>query len=82
MSARTKLLPVAQVPYRLRAIREARKMSQGEVAHRAGLAMQQVSQIELGKRGLALGEFAGLCLALDVDPRDVLTDEPLPVEWV
>lgn len=82
MSERSAVLPMARVGQRLRALRVAREMSQTEVGDAAGLTMQQVSQIELSKRGLGLPEFVAVCRALRSDPRDVLTDEPLPVAWV
>lgn len=82
MTTRAGLLTSARLIERLRAIRTAQDMTQDELAQRAGLTHQQVSQTELGKRGLSLAEYVALCRAMNQDPRDVLTDEPLPVQWV
>lgn len=82
MTTRGDLLTQARLIERLRAIRDAQGMTQDELAAGAGLTHQQVSQVELGKRSLSLAEYVALCRALRVDARDVLTDEPLAVQWV
>ncbi len=57
---------------RLRALREARDMSQGDLAKVLAIPPTNVSAIERGVRGLSLQQLAKLATALDVSPGDLL----------
>lgn len=60
---------------RVRALREARDMSQGELAKVLGIQPTNVSAIERGVRGLSLQQLAKLATALDVAPGEILNDQ-------
>ncbi len=61
---------------RLRALREARDMSQGDLAKLLGIPPTNVSAIERGVRGLSLQQLAKLATALDVSPGEILNGGP------
>lgn len=57
-------------------LREARKLSQGELARKAGISRAQVGRWETGKRGAdpGFGMVCRLAEALDVPPWDFMED--------
>lgn len=59
----------------LRRIRNSRNLSQEEVAFSAGMKRSYVSGIELGRRKPSVNALERLAVALDVDPRDLLTPD-------
>lgn len=70
---------------RVRALREQRELTQQELAHRAGLAIQTVSRVERGRIGLSVGRLADICRALAITLSDFfagvdLEPEELPPE--
>lgn len=56
---------------RVRELREARHLSQEELAFRAGLHRTYVSSLERGERNVALLNIERLAKALDVDICDL-----------
>lgn len=71
------------LPYRLKRLREARGISQGEMAQRMGFKTQPVvSRIESGDRKITAGEFvkwAGIC---GTTPDAILNGDPVTVSIV
>ena len=65
-----------QVGERVRALRDARDMSQGQLAKVLGIQPTNVSAIERGVRGLSLQQLAKLATALDVSPGEILDGQP------
>ena len=63
-----------EIGARLRAIREAREMTQGELAQLIGIRNSNVSDIERGTRGLTLNQVARLAQALSIPTADLLED--------
>lgn len=61
---------------RVRALRDARDLSQGQLAKVLGIQPTNVSAIERGVRGLSLQQLAKLAAALDVSPGDILDGRP------
>ena len=61
-----------QVGERVRALREARDLSQGELGKILGVPATNVSAIERGVRGLSLQQLAKLATALDVPAGEIL----------
>lgn len=61
---------------RVRALRAARDMSQGDLAKVLGIQPTNVSAIERGVRGLSLQQLAKLATALDVVPGEILNSQP------
>lgn len=61
---------------RVRALRDAREMSQGQLAKLLRIQPTNVSAIERGVRGLSLQQLAKLAAALDVAPGDILDGQP------
>ena len=59
---------------RLRQLRQARGLSQEELAFRAGLHRTYVSSTERGQRNVALVNLEKLSNALEVDIADLLRD--------
>jgi len=64
-----------RVGERVRALREARDMSQGDLAKVLGIQPTNVSAIERGVRGLSLQQLAKLATALDVSPGAILNGQ-------
>jgi transcriptional regulator with XRE-family HTH domain len=62
---------------RLPRVRDARGMSQREVAAAAGMHRTALGSVEHGRRGIQLGEAALLCEALGVPLADMLSSDPL-----
>ncbi|HYG85607.1 MAG TPA: helix-turn-helix transcriptional regulator [Azospirillum sp.] len=58
----------------LRQARADRGLTQEEVAHRAGIAIGYLSQLENGRRNPSLLLIAALCGALDIQISDVIKD--------
>ena len=58
----------------LRAARLAKKISQEELAERAGLHRNYVGGVERGERNVALENIVRLAQALSVSPRDFFAD--------
>lgn len=63
---------------RIRLMRTAKKMTQGELAKRAGLTQNSVSLIELGQRSPKTDNLVRLADALGVEVVDLLGDD---VSW-
>jgi transcriptional regulator with XRE-family HTH domain len=60
----------AAVGMNLARIREAKGMSQEEVAYRAGLHRTQISLLELGKRTIRIDTIVRVMGALDIGPQE------------
>ena len=56
----------------VRRLRDRRRMSQEQLAERAGLHRTAISLIERGKRTVRLETIRRLALALRVQPRDLM----------
>jgi transcriptional regulator with XRE-family HTH domain len=65
-----------EVGARVRGLRQARDMSQGELAALLGIPATNVSAIERGVRGLSLQQLAKLAKALDASPGEILNGHP------
>jgi len=63
-----------EIGARLRAIREAREMTQGELAQLLGTRNSNVSDVERGTRGLTVNQVARLARALSISTGDILDD--------
>jgi len=61
-----------EIGERVRTLRQARDMSQGQLAAVLGIPPTNVSAIERGVRGLSLQQLAKLAKALDVPPGEIL----------
>lgn len=59
----------------VRRIRNDRNLSQEEVAFAAGIKRSYISGIELGRRRPSINALEKLAIALQVDPRDLLTPD-------
>lgn len=59
----------------VRRIRNKSKLTQEEVAFRAGMKRSYVSGIELGRRKPSVQALERLATALQVDPRDLLAPD-------
>ena len=57
----------------LRDARQKKGVSQRELSERLGEVHNYVNVIEKGQRSVLAEEFIEICLALDVDPHDVLS---------
>lgn len=57
---------------RVRELRRARGLSQGEFAERSGLHRTYISSVERGRRNVALVNVLRLARALDTDPSTLL----------
>ena len=68
-------LATQQVVYNLKKIREEKNISQLELAHRAGISQNMVTYIETGKRSPTLQTLIKLCVALEVSPSKLFTEE-------
>jgi transcriptional regulator with XRE-family HTH domain len=62
----------------LRAIRNARRLSQSELARLAGVSASAVSQVERGRRGLSLDTLLDLTAKLNISLDDLLRGEVAP----
>lgn len=59
---------------RLRARREARGLTQQELADKAGIGRAVVCNVEYGRALPSLTAWLALCIALDVDPGPLLRE--------
>ena len=57
---------------KLRKAREAQGLSQEELAHSAGLHRTHISLIERGARSIRIETIERLCIALRVQPADLM----------
>lgn len=71
------LSPVLTViRFRLREAREARTLTQAQLAERVGVRQATISDLETGKaKVLRLALLAALCAALDTTPADLIEYE-------
>jgi transcriptional regulator with XRE-family HTH domain len=65
-------------PNRIRELREARGISQVELARRANVTPSALNKVEMGKRGLDQQWMDRLAAALEVAPADLLPDHQNP----
>lgn len=59
----------------VRIVRNAKGLSQEELAHRASVDRTYVSSIERRQRNVSIQNVQRLALALDVDPRELLNPD-------
>jgi transcriptional regulator with XRE-family HTH domain len=59
----------------VRIVRTAKGLSQEELAHRASIDRTYVSSVERRLRNVSLQNVQRLALALDVDPRELLSPD-------
>lgn len=67
----------AQLGWRLRQIRQARRLSLKEVSDRAGVSLGLISQIERAISSPSIKALRAICEALDVPVSALFTDESL-----
>ncbi len=60
---------------RISMIRVSRGLSREELAERAGISSKFLYEIESGKKGFSALTLYGLCMALDVPGRYLMTGE-------
>jgi transcriptional regulator with XRE-family HTH domain len=65
-------------PNRIRELREAKGISQAELARQANVTASALNKVEMGKRGLDQQWLDRLAAALDVAPADLLPDRMNP----
>lgn len=63
---------------RVRGLRKARGLSQGEFAEHAGMHRTYISSVERGRRNVALVNVLRLASALDIDPGVLLEGLSVP----
>ena len=63
---------LVQLGKRIRALREERKISQEELADRAGIHRNYISQIEGGKRNVSFYNVVRIARALRVTPSSLI----------
>ena len=61
--------------YRVRDLRQARGLSQEQLAEIAGLHRTYVSSLERGQRNVGLDNILALAAALGVTPADLFTEQ-------
>jgi XRE family transcriptional regulator, regulator of sulfur utilization len=61
---------------RIRDLRTQRKLSQEELAHRAGIHTTYLSSVENGKRNLAIVNIANIAAALRISLSDLFSSFP------
>ena len=64
-----------EIGVRIRSARLARKMSQAELAERAGISLSHVSEVETGKTDMRLSHFVKIIEALQVSADTILCAE-------
>ena len=74
MSSKGSSSPMATFGARLRALRQAAKLSQEALADEAGLDRTYISSCERGKRNVSLRNIYRLADALGVKPSEMLRD--------
>ncbi|MEU4339494.1 helix-turn-helix transcriptional regulator [Micromonospora lupini] len=62
---------------RVRDLRQARRLSQEELAELAGVHRTYVSSLERGQRNVGLDNILAIAAALGVPPSDLFTEEAL-----
>lgn len=62
---------------RIPRVRNARGMSQQELADAAGLVRQVISKIETGRQGVGLDDAVAICAALGISLEAMLSAEPM-----
>jgi transcriptional regulator with XRE-family HTH domain len=65
-----------EIGQRVRALRQTRDLSQGQLAALLGIPATNVSAIERGVRGLSLHQLVKLAQALDVTSGEILNGHP------
>jgi transcriptional regulator with XRE-family HTH domain len=68
-------LPI-RVGANVRTLRQIRKLSQEQLADRAGIHRTQLAAVERGRRNLTLKSLERLADALDVEPAELLKEPP------
>lgn len=66
-----------RVAYRLRELRKAKKMSQMQLAERAGISYQYLGNLERSESDATLGSLEKLIAALGVTPGELLAADEL-----
>jgi transcriptional regulator with XRE-family HTH domain len=61
---------------RLRALRDERGLSQGDVAGAAGISVSMLSQLEHGHKGASVSTLSKLAAALGVSLSDLFREQP------
>jgi transcriptional regulator with XRE-family HTH domain len=67
-----------EVGNRIRRLREAREMSQEDLAHEAGLSTKTISRWENGRHEGGRDNVRKVAKALGVEPGDILGEPPAP----
>ncbi len=62
---------------RIRDVRKKKKMTQEDVAHKAGIAVSQVGRIERGKLNPGISTVFVIALALEVEPKELFDFDEL-----
>jgi transcriptional regulator with XRE-family HTH domain len=65
-------MPIEQVAMRLKRLREARGMTQAELAEKAGLSREYVLRLENASQDPTLSTIEALAKALKVKPAELL----------
>lgn len=63
-----------EVGKRLKNLRKASGLSQGDIAENLGVTFQQVQKYENGSNRVSLGTFILICKALGASPMDIIGD--------
>src|SRR5215212_2913270 len=63
----------------IRDLRWGRRLKQGELAQRAGIAQNTLSQIELGKTTPSVPTLEKIARGLNLDLSELLLEEPVPL---
>ena len=69
------MTPIREFASRLKALREARDMSQTELANMANVSRGYLSRVELGMQSPTLEVIERLAAALGVRPSELLEDQ-------
>lgn len=69
----------ATAPNRIRELREAKGLSQVQLAEMANVTPSALNKVEMGKRGLDQQWMRRLAPLLDCEPADLLPDEDNPL---
>lgn len=64
---------ISHVGKRISELREARGLTQGQLAKRARLTQQHLQRIESGRQNLTVRSLVRLCMALDTHPAEVFS---------
>lgn len=66
---------------RLRAVRTARGWSAQQVANRTGISRVAIAKIEVGDRGVSLGDAVLISAAIEVPLQDMIRPGEFTVTW-